>query len=540
MLLLQPQAGRYPDDTDATRVWIAPQGLEPVLDAAGVPQVFVARGEGGSVLTLRLRSSSRVTAANEHALAYDAARFRLRSTVAGARTDGRWYDAPVGSDVVVDRTVALDGIEAAMIRALAPRGADTLELEVELTVVGALPRWPWLVRLDGPAVAAQLQATLGAGTVTRQAVIDALVGLGPQALRWLPKQAGAIPPPLDPAREAVAQHALALVTTADGTGLRARTDLAAHVDVDLSVWRTASTQLALRWSLSQFLASVPDPAVHLFDVVAPAPLQAAVVHVGNDVPLHPTGVTRLEVELTTGSPSGRLHHAFEPGAPSFARLAYVRETAAPVDLRWLARATVMTSSGPTVFETSPAPTGPMLELGPSSLQIVVLRFFADAIVFTRVTELRITIKTRTVVLTAAQPLAFAVGRATPATVTLAAVGTDGVVHDLGERPLWAAGLAFGARELGIGESTAVTLALPEALGPQVAYLAVQIEGGPWRTLDPGEGLRWPVRRDDCFTPPRLRYRTRHVPRDAAGNTAPMIESPLRDASGERIAIELPS
>ncbi|MBX7080025.1 MAG: hypothetical protein K1X88_12595 [Nannocystaceae bacterium] len=539
MLLLQPHDGRYPDDAEPARRWVAPDGLEPLRDPAGVPQVFIARGETGSVLTLRLRAHSPVRTPDELAIRYDAARFRLRSTVAGARTDGRWFDAPTGSDVVVDRTVALDGIEAAMIRALAPRGADTLEVEVELTVVGALPRWPWLVRLDGPAVVAQLQTLAAAGTTTREAVLDALAGLGPQALLWLPKQAGAIPPPPDAGRAAVAEHALASVTTAEGEALRVRTDLPAHLDVDLSVWRTAATTLALRWSLSQFLATVPDPAVHLFEVITPAPLQAAVVHVGNDVPLHPTGVARLEVELSTGSPSGRLHHAFEPGAPSFARLAYVRETAAPVALQWIARATVMTSAGPQVIETQAKSTGPMLELVPSALDFVVLRFAADAVVFTRVRELSVTLGRRTLVLTAGEPLAFAVGQHAPASVTVAAVGTDGARHDLGAVPLLPGGLVFGALALGIGETATVTLSLPEAARARVAYLAVQVEGGPWRTLDPGGSVRWPVRRDDRFTAPRLRYRTRHVPRDAAGATAAMVESPLRDASGESITLELP-
>lgn len=540
MLVLAQSGGRYPDDHDAALRWVPPDGLAPVLDTSGTPEVYVARDADGGVLTLRLQAQWPVLGANERATRHTRARFRLRSGIAGSRIDAGWHDAPTSGSTIVDRSVALDPVEAAMIRKLAASGGESVDVDVALSLEGALPTWPWLVRIDGQALQSRLAAVLGSATVDFAAVLDAFAGLGNELFEWRALQPHAIPPPADAAREAIAHHASAYLLTPLADGFQLRSDVPAQLDVSLAVHRTARTELALVWSLSQFIAAQPEPGKHLLDARAPDPFQAAELHVANDVPLAEDGVRRIELEITTGGPTGALHHAFELGAPSAVRLPFVRQGPAPLALRWLARATVVVGSGPTIVETSPRATGPMLELDAAALGIVPLCFVADPIVFTRVAALEVKIGTRTLALTAARPRAWAIGRTPPPTVEVSAVDAAGARTAMGPFPLVPGGRTFGALELGIGEPVGVQLVAPDALWSRAAYLAVQVESGPWQTLDRGDTIAWPTYREDRFTPPKLRYRTRHVPRDAAGATAPITESPLRDASGERIELELPT
>jgi hypothetical protein len=97
-------------------------------------------------------------------------------------------------------------------------------------------------------------------------------------------------------------------------------------------------------------------------------------------------------------------------------------------------------------------------------------------------------------------------------------------------------MVISASTIGAGEIFDVTLRRAPDLAERVAYLAVQVEGRRWRTLDPGVEITVPVRRDSRLKPPRLRYRTRHVPRRADGATSPIVESTLRDASGAVVTV----
>lgn len=540
MRTLRRDAEGFLDDLDPSLRWVVPDGLEPVVDAAGVPQVFVVRGPDAGVLTLRLRPRWPGLDGRHRQASIAASRVRLVGLAAGVRSDGVWHDGGIEAEHLLGRALALDAIELAMIRRLAPGGGDTIEVEVELAFEGLLPRHPWLVRIDGPGLRARLRALLGDGSFDRAGWNDAIAGLGDDVLTWWPLRADAIPVPRDEARIALAEHCLPLVTSGGPEALRLRDDLPERLAIDLSVATAGRTAVALRWSLSAFLAGLADPSLHLVDATVPDPFQAAAMHVTCDVPLADGGVRSIEVEITTGGPSGRLRHVFLPSAAAAVRLPFVRESAAPLEPRWLARATVVTAAGPTVVETPPRAGGTVIDLDATALGIVPLRFAADPIVFTRVAAIEIEIGARRVQLTAAASEAWAVGRTPPPSVAVTAIATDGVRHPLGNLALARDGLRVGAATLGIGDTVTVVLAPPAQLEASAAYLAVQIEGGPWRTLERGDRLPWSLRRDDVLTAPRLRYRTRHVPRDAGGRTSPMRESPWIDASGESITVTLPA
>lgn len=109
---------------------------------------------------------------------------------------------------------------------------------------------------------------------------------------------------------------------------------------------------------------------------------------------------------------------------------------------------------------------------------------------------------------------------------------------LGPVPLGANGIEVSAAILGLGEVVDVRVAYPDAQSHRLAYLAVQAEGHGWHTLDPAQSLAIPVRRDNRFTPPRLRHRTRHVARDDGGRTQVMAESAWRDHAGEALVVDV--
>ena len=540
MLTLRRDAEGFLDDTDPSLRWVVPDGLEPIVDAAGVPQVFVVRGPEAGVLTLRLRPRWPGLDARHRQATIASSRVRLVGLAAGVRSDGVWHDGGIDAEHLLGRALALDAIELAMIRRLAASGGDTLEVELEMAFEGLLPRHPWLVRIDGAGLRARLVGLLGDTTFDRSAWNDAWAGLGDDALVWWPLSADAIPVPRDEARVALAQHCLPLATTGGAQALRLRDDFPERLALDLSVATAGRTQVALRWSLSSFLAQVADPTVHLVEATIPDPFQAAAMHVSCDVPLAEAGVRSIDVEVTTGGPSGRLRHVFVVGAPTAVRLPFVRESAAALEPRWLARATVVTAAGPTVVETTPRATGLVLDLDAAALGIVPLRFVADPIVFNRVAAIEIEIGARRLQLTATAAEAWAVGRTPPPSVAVTAIAADGRRHGLGNLALARDGLRIGAATLGIGDDVTVVLTPPAQLEDRAAYLAVQVEGGPWQTLERGDRITWALRREDALTPPRLRYRTRDVPRDADGRSRPMRESAWIEAVGETITVALPT
>ena len=144
---------------------------------------------------------------------------------------------------------------------------------------------------------------------------------------------------------------------------------------------------------------------------------------------------------------------------------------------------------------------------------------------------------RTLTLSRAAPEAWTVGREPPATAAVTAQTVSGEHASVGALPLDARGLTIDAATLGRGEIVPVVLRPPADLATRAAYLAVQAEGHGWRTLDAGAEFTLPVRRDSRLRPQKMRYRTRHVLRSAAGATNVIRESDWRDAAGDTIAVE---
>jgi hypothetical protein len=100
------------------------------------------------------------------------------------------------------------------------------------------------------------------------------------------------------------------------------------------------------------------------------------------------------------------------------------------------------------------------------------------------------------------------------------------------------GLNVDAMALGSGEICPVAIRPPADIAARAAYLAVQVEGHGWRTVEAGTEVTLPIRRASRLQPPTVRYRTRHVPRREGGATGVITESAWREAAGEVISLVL--
>lgn len=538
MLVLARVKDGYPDDVDAAVQYRLPTGLAPLPGPDGTPQAVVIRGPDAGLLRLSLALTWPPLDPGQRRVSFAEGRFRLLLRTPTATDAGQWRATPITGDAVVDRSLSLDPIEAAIARRLGERSGEVVDVEVELDVRGLAPAFPWLARGDVETLRARIAALLGSTPATWDAVQEAFSGLTTDTFTWYPLEPGALPPPADEALLSIAQHAAPILLDLTDGGWVVADGGPPHIDVSLAVPRIQTRSFGLRWSFSEFLNSQADPSQHLIDLAVPAPFEAADLHLVNDVPLAPEGIRSVIVEARTGGPSGMVRHEFLPGEPGAARLRFVRETFEELDPSWRARATVVTARGPAIHETAPRSSGLMIEVNAETLGLTPVRLAAEPDVFEHVAAIEATVGTRTLELTRERPEAWAVGRRLPPTVELSAVLNSGERKSLGSKRIGPQGLMLTPADLGVGEIASVVLRPPDDFEQRAAYLAVQIEGGPWRTVDPGAELTWPVRRESRLQPPHIRYRTRHVARGTDGVTQTMAESSWLDAVGEVVVVDI--
>ena len=537
MLVLDQDGDVFADHSDLGIRYRLPTGLKPVSHGEGLPQVLISRGEDGGVLQVRLTAEWPDLAPGERAVPFAGSRFRLAMRTPGGGVDaGAWRSSPVTGDILVDRSVSLEPSEAAIARRLGTMGGELVDVEVELAIRGLSPTYPWTAYALGGGLLQTLRALVGSEPVTWTEIEGAFLGLGPDTFTWRASEPGALPPP-DSAKAALARHAAPylLDQTPDGWSLRA--EAPERLAFSLSAPVSRSRNVGLRWSLSEFLAAQLDPSKHLVDISVPAPFEATEVIVANDVPLAAQGVRRIEVEIETGGPSGRLRHVFLPGATSAARLAFVRETFEELSLRWKASVTVMTARGPAIVENPSRPAGLSIQIDSKALGLVPVRLRAEPELFDHLASVECVVGTRRVPLTAAAREAWLVGRKPPATAEVFGKDHAGATVSLGVLSL-GDGLSIDGSILGLGEPVRMSFSVSDAMWAGLAYLAVQWESGGWRTLEPGSTLSCNVRRESRLRPPTLRYRTCFVRRGADGSTRPLVESEWRSASGESVEVEV--
>ena len=538
MLLLERTGNAYPDEADPAIRYRLPAALRPAAGPDGTPQVSLTRRPDGGLLHLRLAAQWPPFGPDDRPVLLEDARFRLILRTPASQETGEWRQTPVAGSVLVDRSVPLSRAEAAIARHLGERGEGVVDVEIDAGVRGMTRPYPWLVSVPSAALGPRIAALLGAAPATWDVVEAAFLGLAEDTFTWYPLQAGAMRPPLDAALRAIARGAAATLLTSTSAGWTVASSLPPRIDVNLQVTSTRTERVGLRWSFSDFLTAQPDPAVFLSDVSIPAPLEAATITIVNDVPLAADGVCGIAIDVRTGGPTGMLHHEFLPGQSATAKLRFVRETFEALQLQWGGRCTVMTANGPAVTPLDFRPCDQLIDVDAAALKLVPLRFAASPAVFDLASSIEIAIGARTIVLNAGAPEAWAVGRQPPATVTVTALGSAGERQVLPPMPFGPAGLVVTAAMLGAGEVADVTLRQADDLAQRVAYLAVQPEGRPWRTLSAGAEITVPVRLESRLKKPRVRYRTRHVARRPDGTTAPMVESTLREASGDVIAVSV--
>jgi hypothetical protein len=535
MLILTEHDGTFPDDTNPEIRYCLPTGLAPAPADGQDYQVVLSRGQGSGLLQLRLVPIWPELGPHDRRVPFSSGRFRLVMRTPVSTDAGEWWPARLADDVVVDRSVSLNAAEAAIARRLGEGGGEVVDVEVELTLTGVGPVFPWLVQVNGETLRRTIAALIGPSAATWDQVESAFLGVSREVFQWHPLQPAAMPPAVDGALRAIAHHARPFLLEHSAAGWLVKAAVPERLSFSLAVPYLDSRSFGLRWRFSEFLKAQPDPKKYLLDLTVPAPLQGASLLITNDVPLAPDGIRRIEVEVKTGGPSGRVTHIFLPGKPSSVRVAFVRETFEDLDLEWRAILTVQTAKGPAVVEAPGGKTGLSLNLTMEKIGLVILRFRTIPEVLAHIASVEITVGTRTLVLTSQTPEGWVVGRNAPLTCQVSAVKVGGSKMLLGEFPI-DGGLTVDSTMLGVGEITSVVFRPMTNLATHVAYLALQVEGGPWRSLDFGAELNWPVRRANRLELPRLRYRTRYVPRLAGGTTGPLIESDWKVAENTAIAV----
>lgn len=538
MIVLDGRDDRFVDDADPDRLYRVPESLELATSGDGVPALALARTSDGGVLSLELVARWPARVLGEVALPIAEGRFRLLMSTPTARETGEWHAAVPSGAVMVDRGVSLGPAESAIAHSLVEGGEGLVDVELELLVEGRTPTFPWLARIDRVVLRSLVGAALGNDPAPWSEVEDAFAGLTRSVFEWHPLEVGALPPPEDDSLRALARHAAAVILerSADTYSLVSSVP-EGPVDFSLSVPREASRWFGLRWSMSEFLARQSDPSTFLLDLRAPEIFEAAVMQVVNDLPLAEGGIPSVSVDVQTDGPTGTLSHTFALGEPSAARLTFVRETGRAQQVQWRPRTTVVGTNGTGVITGDYRPTDLVLRVDREAVGLAPLRFRAERRIFDVVESLEIAIGSLVKVLTRSELETWAVGQTPPATVDVTAVLPDGTRHALGAQPLGADGLTIGAALLAIGDTTTVTLRHPDDPAG-LAYLAVEIEGGPLQTLDPGESITWSVRREHRFAAPRLRYKTRHVPQREDGSTEAMVSSDWREGVGDEQEVEL--
>jgi hypothetical protein len=535
MLILTETDGSFPDDTNGEIRYRLPTGLEPGLANGHDPQVVLSRGQGSGLLHLRLAPVWPELKSGDRRALFSTGRFRLVMRTPALTEVGQWWPTPLGQDVVVDRSVSLNAAEAAIARRLGEAGGEVVDVEVELTLRGIAPTFPWLVQCEGEPLRRTVAALLGGSPATWDQVESAFLGIGREMFQWHPLRPSAMPPAIDGALRAIAHHARPFLLESSASGWLVRPAAPERLALSLAVPYLDSRAVGMRWRFSEFLKAQSDPSRFLLDLIVPAPLQGASLLITNDVPLAADGIQRIEVEVKTGGPSGRVSHIFTPGQPSFSRVPFIRETFEDLDLEWRAILTIQTARGPAVVEAPGRKTGLNIDLTTNKIGLAVLRFRATPEVLAHTVSVEVTAGARTLALTSQKPEGWVVGRTPPAMCQVSAITSGGSKIFLGEYPV-DGGLTVDATMLGIGEVSSIVFRPESDLAARAAYLAVQVESGPWRSLDVGAELIWPVQRASRLEPPRLRYRTRHVPRLATGTTGPLAESGWRIAESATVEV----
>lgn len=538
MLVLVDHPDGFPDDDDPHRRYRLPTGLVPAPHPDRPPDVALVTGPDGGVLTLRLMAAWPTLGVHEHRAPLAGGRVRVVTRGLGTDGAGAWGPAHVGGELLVDRRLSLTAADAQVLRMAVEAGAAAIDVEVELEVRGRTPSLPWVVRAPGPLLADMLRAVTGAAAVPWSRMVDAFAALGTDALTWHAREPGAIRAPVDGTLALVlASAARDQLISRTQEGWIVREDPPAQVDLSLGVPTLAVRTVRLGWSFSTFLAGVDDPLVHVTDVSRTQPLRATDLHVVNEVPLAPDGIRRIDVDVETGGPSGSMTCHFAPGEPDAARLRFVqiagRDEGAAGGLSWRTRTTVDVDGRPVVLQGDPRKTGLLLRILPADLGLAPVRVAVEGSVLETLATIRVTVGTRTLVLNAERPVAWVVGRTSPAMAMVAIDAADGTSLELGEVPVVDGDVAVTAATLGMG--TPATVSLAPADWEAVAYLAVQIEGAGWRSVEPGTALSWQVRRRHRGAAPTVVYRTRHVPR-VAGSTQPMIASQWHEGIGPNVSV----
>jgi len=539
MLLLRQDHDWYSDDSRPGVRYLLPKALEPVSSVDGIPQVLVARSGDGGVLHLRLGANWPELGQGEERVPFSGGRFRMVLKAPTAETHSEWRDVQLFGDALVDRSLSLSGAELAIARHLWERGAELVEVEVELSIRGSFPAYPWMVRVEAERLRELLLALLAETPASWQMVQAAFLGISKETFQWIPLEPRAIPPPTDEALLAVAQYAAPLLLRWTDEGwIPGDGSLPPEISLSLQVPRSGVRPFGMRWSFSEFLERQPDPGRHLLDLAVPDPFEAADLQIVNDLPLDEKAIRKITVEVLTGGPTGRVTHQFEPGKPSAARLRFVRETFDELNLSWRTLADVVTAAGPAIVPSDFRTTGLLIEVNREALNLTPLRFLAELEVFDHVTAILVKLGSRAFRLSRESPEQWAVGRRPPANVTVSAELPAGEIRGLGTVPLDPGGLDIGASLLRVGGPVGVSFRLAEDMVQRAAYVAVQLEGHGWRTLGGGETVSWPVARKNRLVAPEFRFRTRHVPVQGDGATGVMVESEWRDESGLEVSLEL--
>jgi len=539
MLELSYTSATLLDDENSNIRYKLPIALQPLTNTDGLPQALITRTNKSGMLLLRLGAVWPVIGTNELITPFSGGQFRLFLHTPSGNESGRWHPIYPDDNELINSSIKLDLIEATIARRLGLTSSDIVDIEVELYITGRLPVYPWLVRADYRIIRQRLAALLDNIPASQEELTNAFLGLDSTLFEWHALETGTIPLPHDEALQIIAHYAKDLLFNQTNNGWEFKTETPQeHIDISLNTARIGKRIHTLTWSFSEFLANQASPDKHLIDVTTPAPFEAAKIRIINNLPLHKNGIRKISIEVQTGGPSGRLKYSFEPGTESIASLDFIRETFDDLSIKWRARITVLTSSGPRIVETDWSKSDMHIEIDNKSTGLYALKFSAVQSVFTHISEIILRIGSRTIILNQDKNEGWAVGSKVPDSLPVSVKLTTGETVKAGVMHPDKHGLTITESDIGAGEVIPVSIKTTTDSFFHNAYVAVQVKGAHWHTMEQDTVLSHPVRQINRFILPDIEYRVRHVKKDVNGKTHIMTETHWQIESGKTINIEI--
>ncbi|MEE8584092.1 MAG: hypothetical protein V3T83_04500 [Acidobacteriota bacterium] len=587
----------FPDHLDPGLLHYLPPGLEVAHDALGHPEFVLVRfaGDDESASGGRLRLTLRYAdlpesiwqAASEAgwtlrrtAFEQGRLRLRLRSLLEGEDGEaGQWQPAAFARRGPSATEVSLSPSETQILQTLLEDGRGVVEFDWELDYQGLSRPRPWLVIVESIELIRQLKALLSGQPLRADQVEAAFLSLPQGLVEWVPlgKAAAAAAPRQAILRETARRCLPLLFNREPGEGERYRLDETAQVSeklrFDLLRPRREMRRHRLQWSVADFWSRLDEQQrAGLFpEVRPPAPFQRATVWVVNHLPIDPSHLREVQVDLQHTGPRGAPRFrsfTFDGSGDAESFSTGFVALAGSFSLSFRLSLVIAQGDGPpelieTGFEEAPST---LVEINRDAAGVDFLQVDSEEDLFAKVGRVEVSIESApddsegaaqelarsrlTAGKTSAWPVLKGVEPSAPLRVQCLAYQTaeeeagQGIVlfDQLVEGRL----VSLPAYLAEVLEPERVRISTSQGFFANLAFAVLELapsgaseEAADLFRLDPGQVRVWRFYRDSIFQPVSFRYRLRFVARNQDGETLPLAETDWIQAHGNELLLNTP-